>query len=634
VLDDSIEDGSTLVVVQAIVQIADGSAFQEGDVVLDVVLNEDDVAKKLPVASELHKLVSRTLASRVKAFESKFEDTFQLSSKRLNDPSKSSEEHSALHFNDSHVRFAQAAFGNLIGGIGFFYGSSLVQHDPEKPSEVAASPVKPLFTAVPSRSFFPRGFLWDEGFHQLGIAPFDYRLTQDIVAHWLNLMEDDGYIAREQILGETARRRVPVEFLVQHVEHANPPTLLLAVEKIVQYGLKENANDEQREAELIEYVRLIFPFLERWYDWFVTTQRGPHEDDQAASMRWRGRNPNDGKLIANTLSSGLDDYPRASRPSAREMHVDLLSWMAKSSEIMSRLAKMSGLLDKAAAFEQERERYALGLDRYHWDEQLQSYFDIGEHSADGKIVPQVVIRCRDAQGRAVDATAPVNDVQRQRARCPASHPQYMFPLGDGRGGLQLKEVFIPETVRAGGVVNGLASAGFNPSLNDQQTKLQPVKHVGYVSIFPLLLKLLPPDSPRLIALLRGQILDPSHLWSPYGLRSMSTLDSFYERENAPGDNPYWRGSIWMNINYLALDALHHYAQPKVGSPFRKEFRAAYEQLRNNVISNIFSEYERTGYLWEQYSGDIHHRERYGRGQRCHPFSGWTALIVNIMAETY
>lgn len=165
-----------------------------------------------------------------------------------------------------------------------------------------------------------------------------------------------------------------------------------------------------------------------------------------------------------------------------------------------------------------------------------------------------------------------------------------------------------------------------------QTQLQHVKHIGYVSIFPLLLKVLPPDSPRLRALL-SQVIDPKHLWSPFGLRSMSTLDAFYERENAPGDNPYWRGSIWININYLALDALHHYAHPEVGSPFRAEFQDAYDRLRANVIANIYREYERTGYLWEQYSGDVN-SPNYGRGQRCHPFSGWTALVVNIMAENY
>lgn len=160
-----------------------------------------------------------------------------------------------------------------------------------------------------------------------------------------------------------------------------------------------------------------------------------------------------------------------------------------------------------------------------------------------------------------------------------------------------------------------------------------MKHIGYVSIFPLLLKVLPPDSPKLRALL-DQIADPQHLWSPFGLRSMSTRDVFYERENAPGDNPYWRGSIWINVNYLALDALHHYAQPSTGSPFQQDFQIVYDQLRANVIQTIWSEYERTGYLWEQYSGDVYAEQQYGKGQRCHPFSGWTALVVNIMAETY
>lgn len=105
----------------------------------------------------------------------------------------------------------------MLGGIGYFYGSSRVQ------SAYTKEPVPywkaPLYTAVPSRyivffvvvmcllqmcffrSFFPRGFLWDDGFHGLLIAVWDLDIELDIISHWFDLMNVEGWIPREQILG-------------------------------------------------------------------------------------------------------------------------------------------------------------------------------------------------------------------------------------------------------------------------------------------------------------------------------------------------------------------------------------------------------------------------------------------------
>ncbi|CEG46333.1 mannosyl-oligosaccharide glucosidase-like [Plasmopara halstedii] len=594
-LENFIEEGSTMIVVQAIMDI-DYETFQEGDVTLDVLFNEAVSSSAADIEiGPIDSFITEKLAESSQQFDSKFEDAFHLSTKTWPDV-----DGVEVPFNQSLVDFAKASFSNLIGGTGYFYGSSLVQHD-EKKSEIIETPMKALFTAVPSRSFFPRGFVWDEGFHQIGVSAFNNDIAQDIIAHWFGLMETDGYIAREQILGQDARRRVPSEFLVQHVEHANPPTLLLALEKMLHWY-----DSTKSITELKEFVRAIYPFLKRWYDWFLKTQVGP----QDASFRWRGRRVSDGKLISNTLSSGLDDYPRASFSSDREMHVDLLSWMIRSSDVMAKLANYISEESDSQLFIKNSAHFFTGLDQHHWNETAQSYFDVGEHSEDGLIEYQVAIRCRNDRGQVIDATAPFQQIETKDVECPSSHPFFLFPLGDGRGGLQMLPVFVPGT-----------------------TKLQHVKHVGYVSVFPLLLKVLPPDSPKLLVLL-NQMTDPTHLWSPFGLRSLSTKNQFYEQENAPGDNPYWRGAIWMNINYLALDALHYYAQPSTGSPFQAQFASAYTALRANVIANVYREYERTGFLWEQYNGDINAGHRYGQGQRCHPFSGWTALVVNIMAELY
>jgi len=76
------------------------------------------------------------------------------------------------------------------GGIGFFFGSSKVQSRyNEKPID---SWDAALFTAVPSRSFFPRGFLWDEGFHNMLIKEWDETLSMEIIGHWMDLMNSDG----------------------------------------------------------------------------------------------------------------------------------------------------------------------------------------------------------------------------------------------------------------------------------------------------------------------------------------------------------------------------------------------------------------------------------------------------------
>jgi mannosyl-oligosaccharide glucosidase len=44
--------------------------------------------------------------------------------------------------------------------------------------------------------------------------------------------------------------------------------------------------------------------------------------------------------------------------------------------------------------------------------------------------------------------------------------------------------------------------------------------------------------------------DPNHLWSPYGIRSLSKSHPLFGQ----GEN-YWRGPIWIQMNYLALAAL-------------------------------------------------------------------------------
>ena len=80
---------------------------------------------------------------------------------------------------------SKAALSNMLGGIGYFFGTSDVR-DPVTEAATRSWPAA-LFSAVPSRSFFPRGFIWDEGFHQVCCLS-DIHMAYKNGCHGMNIM--------------------------------------------------------------------------------------------------------------------------------------------------------------------------------------------------------------------------------------------------------------------------------------------------------------------------------------------------------------------------------------------------------------------------------------------------------------
>lgn len=290
---------------------------------------------------------------------------------------------------------------------------------------------------------------------------------------------------------------------------------------------------------------------------------------------WRGRNATTlRELNPKSLSSGLDDYPRASHPTDRERHLDLRCWIALAASVMAELSSMLGK-DDVKYYETASYLSDNGLlNKLHLDPNSEHYTDWGLHS------DSVVLKSPLANKRiTVQRGGAPQQQQQEKQRFTLKTPDYKF----------VDSMF------------------------------------GYVSLFPLLLEQLDHDSPYLGKMLRD-MRDPNMLWTNYGLRSLSKNSPLYMKRNTEHDPPYWRGPIWININYLAVKALRHYG--KIKGPHAATARKIYDELRANLVNNIFRQYQRSGYIWEQYDDTT------GEGKGCNPFTGWTGLVLLLMAEQF
>ena len=450
-----------------------------------------------------------------------------------------------------------------MGGIGYYDGASIVSSkDVEEPRNYWKAE---LFSGSPSRSFFPRGFLWDEGFHQLVLQKFDVKITIDVLSSWLNLMNTDGWIPREQILGAESRARVPKEFVVQSNDNANPPSFFVTIETLLDKMPEMGVGDY---AITKNFITSAYPRLVAWFKWFNTTQNG----NIPGSYYWRGRNAEiEHELNPKTLASGLDDYPRASHPDSSERHLDLYCWMAYASGILARIARRLDLPDAYTSF-RSHELYLRDENHFnlvHWSKELGYYADYGLDT-------------------------------KEISLCPA-HPEE------------------PGLKRC---VNGSPRHRF-------------VDAFGYVSLFPIMLTIIEPESPKLEILL-DKISDRNRLCSGAGLRSLSKSSWFFKKRNTEHDPPYWRGAIWMNMNYLTLRGLNYYA--RTAGPYQTKAQAIFNNLKTDLIEMMWNDYRRSHTIWEHYDEVSESKRktqaRIAEGAGAHPFTGWSSLILLIMGDHY
>ena len=196
----------------------------------------------------------------------------------------------------------------------------------------------------------------------------------EILSNWIDKINSDGCVGREQILGDEARSKVPKEYITQNPQYSNPPASLLPIEMLSNM-LKEASDEDLNVREIRSKLRKMYPKLVSHFNWFLKTQRAKllGSPEEEFLFRWRGRSDH------HTLTSGLDDYPRGNVPSEYELHVDLLSWMAFAARALSNIKKSLNFLDdqeNEPDFDQLYHIAIRNLNQYHWDESRGCYSDV------------------------------------------------------------------------------------------------------------------------------------------------------------------------------------------------------------------------------------------------------------------
>lgn len=556
-----------------------------------IVRYSNNLSKEKETKENLNKLINQ----RTNEFNKKFNELFKLkniekfknNNKYILDESNS----------ESLQQMSKEALSNILGGIGYYFGNiKEIDNGDDTQSE------KGLFTASPCRSYFARGFLWDEGFHQLIISKWDIELSLDMVNTWLDTMDKEGWIPREQIRGNEAENQVPSEFINQDRLIANPPTLLFPIKIFINnYKYFKDTND--KNYGLKELLIKFYKKLKLWLNWFENTQRSPmfkkKGDKYKYIYQWNKR---DG---SHNFPSGFDDLPRGMTPNDEENHLDLNIWLL---ELEKTLHLLSTFFDKENInfYEKNILERKKNVKEKLFSKELNMYSDY--------LGPQFKRISINKYPRKVFPYLWRNDNQcGENVKNPIGTKAECNPYSDSP--------CCSEFGWCGSTSNHCNCEKCSRSLKLEERREYKNKentynpHIGYINLFPLFFGDFGKEE---LGDLFKYLNDKKEFMSDYGIRSLVKNDLLYHT----GDD-YWRGKIWIQINYLTLSGLYKYYKEK-----DKEAEKIYDKVRSGTIKAIYNSWVKTHTFYENYD-DIS-----GKGVMNNPFNGWTSTILLIISENY
>lgn len=290
------------------------------------------------------------------------------------------------------------------------------------------------FSFLGSRTDEPFGRMDISGLHVILLVRYNKELAKSLLYSWIVQSQhpQTGFIPSRTGFNAYMRSLMPREFRVETDNEALPPTLLVGLQELLReikrkrQRVKEQRNkkrssraktrnsDEYLEKEYredVSFLQRLLPSLQRWRSWWHQTQCGGVTDKLAQTCegmeshartehakpdevpkftgarrpleewpvkptgkpadqlayRWRSRT-----RPFYLPSSGLEDYPRPVCPGHeyRELHVDLFSWIAYLSRLISEIE-----VDFLGLKESVTVDWEAHLNALHWDQGHRRFSD-------------------------------------------------------------------------------------------------------------------------------------------------------------------------------------------------------------------------------------------------------------------